>query len=79
MNRVIGIGTVDGGQPTMYLYDAQSRSQISQFDLPGAALSAVYDPATNQLFVSVVPEPSSLCLVGIAAAMGGLWAVRRRG
>ncbi len=78
LNRVIGVDTTDNGVSTMYLYDAQSRMLISQFDLPNAGASAVFDPSTNQLFVSVVPEPSSLCLVSIAAAMGGAWAFRRR-
>jgi YD repeat-containing protein len=72
VNRVIGIATEDNGANTLYFYDAASRLTVGQLSLPGPAAAALYDPATNQIMITVVPEPSTLCLAGIATVLGGL-------
>ncbi len=77
-NRLIGITTNSNGVETLYLYDTTSRLTVGQVNLPGPAAAAVYDPVTNAMLITVVPEPSTLCLVAIAAALGGLLKCRRK-
>ena len=75
---VIGIETNTLGNPTLYLYDAGSRLLIDQINLPGGTTSLLYDPVSDQLLVSVVPEPSTLGLAGIAIALCEMWMRRRQ-
>jgi hypothetical protein len=77
-NRRIGITTYDSGVSTMYIYDAVGRNLISQMPLPGPAVAAVYDPISSTYLITVVPEPSSFCLLGLAAAGFGVFAWRKK-
>ena len=56
-----------GGNTTIYQYDSIGNTFTPKATVPGGVVDMTYDTVGNILYVSAIPEPASLTLLGLAA------------
>jgi len=56
-----------GGRTTIYQYDPVGNQFIPEATVPGNVVGMTYDTVDNLLYVSTVPEPATLAMIGLSS------------